>query len=164
MTKHDLDFENHSININHQLLKNKDGYYINEPKTKSGIRKVPMSDETEKAFKRVLKRKQKPMIKEIDGYRHFLFLLENGYPTHNATYKTLLLRMIKKYNKTHDVPLPHITPHTLRHTFCTRLAQKNMNPKNLQYIMGHSNITITLNLYAHASEVGANKEMRSMIA
>ena len=72
--------------------------------------------------------------------------------------------MIKKYNKTHDVPLPHITPHTLRHTFCTRLAQKNMNPKNLQYIMGHSNIVITLNLYAHASVIGANKEMRSMIA
>ena len=66
------------------------------------------------------------MIKEIDGYRHFLFLLENGCPAHNATYKTLLIRMIKKYNKTHDVPLPHITPHTLRHTFCTRLAQKNM--------------------------------------
>lgn len=62
------------------------------------------------------------------------------------------------------VPLPHITPHILRHTFCTRLAQKNMNPKNLQYIMGHSNIAITLNLYAHASEVGANKEIRSMIA
>ena len=117
-----------------------------------------------KAFKRVLKRKQKPMIKDIDGYRHFLFLLENGCPAHNATYKTLLIRMIKKYNKTHNVPLPHITPHTLRHTFCTRLAQKNMNPKNLQYIMGHSNITITLNLYAHASEIGANKEMRSMIA
>lgn len=111
LTKHDLDFENHSININHQLLKNKDGYYINEPKTKSGIRKVPMSDETEKAFHRVLKRKLKPMIKEIDGYRHFLFLLENGCPAHNATYKTLLIRMIKKYNKTHDVPLPHITPH-----------------------------------------------------
>ena len=75
-----------------------------------------MSDETEKAFHRVLKRKLKPMIKEIDGYRHFLFLLENGCPAHNATYKTLLIRMIKKYNKTHDVPLPHITPHTLRHT------------------------------------------------
>lgn len=104
------------------------------------------------------------MIKEIDGCRHFLFLLENGYPVHNVTYKTLLIRIVKKYNKTNDVPLPHITPHTLRHTFCTRLAQKNMKPKNLQYIMGHSNITITLNLYAHASEVGTNKEMRSMIA
>ena len=165
LTESDIDFEHKLINVDHQLLKVSGvGYHVETPKTKSGIRKVPMSDETEKAFKRVLKRKQKPMIKEIDGYRHFLFLLENGYPTHNATYKTLLLRMIKKYNKTHDVPLPHITPHTLRHTFCTRLAQKNMNPKNLQYIMGHSNITITLNLYAHASEVGANKEMRSMIA
>lgn len=164
LTKHDLDFENHAIHINHQLLKDKDGYYVNEPKTESGIRKVPMSDETEQAFKRVLKRKQKPVMKEIDGYRSFLFLLGNGYPAYSATYKKSLIQMIKKYNKTHDVPLPHITPHTLRHTFCTRLAQKNMNPKNLQYIMGHSNIAITLNLYAHASEVGANKEMRSMIA
>ena len=63
-----------------------------------------------------------------------------------------------------EEPLPKITPHILRHTFCTRLAQKNMNPKNLQYIMGHSSIMITLNLYAHASQTGANMEMRSLIA
>ena len=123
-----------------------------------------MSDETEKAFKRVLKRKQKPMIKEIDGYRHFLFLLENGYPVHNVTYKTLLIRMVKKYNRTHDIPLPHITPHTLRHTFCTRLASKNMNPKDLQYIMGHSNISITMNWYAHASIDTAKSEVQRLIA
>ena len=79
-------------------------------------------------------------------------------------YETILKRMVQKYNKTHKVKLPKITPHTLRHTFCTRLAQKNMNPKNLQYIMGHSNIMLTLNLYAHSSEIGANREMRSMIA
>ena len=48
--------------------------------------------------------------------------------------------------------------------YCTQLAQKNMNPKNLQYIMGHASITITLDLYAHASEAGANREMRSLIA
>ncbi|NMA67288.1 MAG: tyrosine-type recombinase/integrase [Clostridiaceae bacterium] len=39
----------------------------------------------------------------------------------------------------------------MRHTFCTRLANAGMNPKALQYVIGHSNITITLNLYAHAS-------------
>lgn len=70
----------------------------------------------------------------------------------------------KRKDKSHEIPLPKITPHTLRHTFCTRLAQKKMNPKNLQYIMGHSSITITLDLYAHASETGANVEMRSLIA
>ena len=79
-----------------------------------------------------------------------------------------IIYLIKKrklvYSIFFDNDIVNITPHTLRHTFCTRLAQKNMNPKNLQYIMEHSNITITLNLYAHASEVGANKEMRSMIA
>lgn len=71
LTRKDLDFTCHAVHINHQLLKDKDGYYINEPKTKSGIRNVPMSDETEKAFHRVLKRKQQPKVKEIDGYRHF---------------------------------------------------------------------------------------------
>lgn len=50
MIKKDLDFGNYTISINHQSLKDKNGYYIDEPKTKSGIRKVPMSEETEKAF------------------------------------------------------------------------------------------------------------------
>ena len=63
-----------------------------------------------------------------------------------------------------DNPLPHITPHTLRHTFCTRLASKNMNPKDLQYIMGHSNISITMNWYAHASIDTAKSEVQRLIA
>lgn len=164
LTKKDIDFEHHTISISHQLLKDKDGYYIDEPKTKSGIRKVPMSDETEQAIKRVLKRKQKPKIKEIDGYRDFLFLSVNSYPMQESNYRYTLKGIVKKFNKNHEEQLPNITPHILRHTFCTKLAQMNMNPKNLQYIMGHSSITITLDLYAHASEVGANKEMRRLIA
>ena len=55
-------------------------------------------------------------------------------------------------------------PHTLRHTFCTRLASKNMNPKDLQYIMGHSNISITMNWYAHASIDTAKSEVQRLIA
>ena len=81
-----------------------------------------------------------------------------------SSYKSALYGIFRKYNKSNKIPLPKITPHTLRHTFCTRLAQKKMNSKNLQYIMGHSSITITLDLYAHASETGANVEMRSLIA
>lgn len=165
LTKNDLDFKNHAIRITHQLLKDKDSFYIAEPKTKSGVHNVPMSEETEKAFHRVLKRKQKPKIKEIDGYRNFLFISPNGYPMQESSYKSVLNGVVKKYNKKHEkTPLPRITPHSLRHTFCTQLAQKNMNPKNLQYIMGHASITMTLDLYAHASEAGANKEMRSLVA
>ncbi len=164
LTAQDLDFENHTINIDHQLLRNQEGYYIETPKTKCGIRKVPMSEEAGKAFQRVLKRKKTGKGIVIDGYRNFLFLNQKGMPMTACYYTSTLRNIVKKYNKCHDEPLPKITPHILRHTFCTRLAQKNMNPKNLQYIMGHSSIMITLNLYAHASQTGANMEMRSLIA
>ena len=164
LTVQDLDFENHTLNIDHQLLRNQEGYYIETPKTKCGIRKVPMSEEAGKAFQRVLKRKKTGKGIVIDGYRNFLFLNQKGMLMTACYYTSTLRNIVKKYNKYHDEPLPKITPHILRHTFCTRLAQKNMNPKNLQYIMGHSSIMITLNLYAHASQTGANMEMRSLIA
>ena len=164
LTVQDLDFENHTLNIDHQLLRNQEGYYIETPKTKCGIRKVPMSEEAGKTFQRVLKRKKTGKGIVIDGYRNFLFLNQKGMPMTACYYTSTLRNIVKKYNKYHDEPLPKITPHILRHTFCTRLAQKNMNPKNLQYIMGHSSIMITLNLYAHASQTGANMEMRSLIA
>lgn len=57
---------------------------------------------------------------------------------------------MKKYNKFHaDKPLPNITPHVYRHTFCTNMVNAGMDVKVLQYIMGHSEIDVTLNIYTH---------------
>ena len=165
LTVKDLDFENRIINVDHQLLKNKEvGYYIETPITKSGIRQVPMSDEACMIFQRVLKNRRKPEPIIIDGYSDFVFLNQQGYPMTGANYTTTFGNLIKKYNKHHEDTLPNVTPHILRHTFCTRLANKNMNPKSLQYIMGHSNINITLNLYAHASIDGVKTELLRLIA
>ena len=100
----------------------------------------------------------------MDDMNFILFLNTAGNPMQESSYKSALYGIFRKYNKSNKIPLPKITPHTLRHTFCTRLAQKKMNPKNLQYIMGRSSIIITLDLYAHASETGANVGMRSLIA
>ncbi|MDC2929566.1 site-specific integrase [Clostridioides difficile] len=166
LTIADIDFKNEVINIDHQLLKSKElGYYIETPKTKSGIRQVPLSEETIKAFQRVIKSRPKKKPIEIDGHSDFVFVNTKGKPKVAIDYSTLFVRMVKKYNKHHeDTPLPHITPHTLRHTFCTRLASRNMNPKDLQYIMGHSNISITMNWYAHASIDTAKSEVQRLIA
>lgn len=165
LTVSDLDFENRIINVDHQLLRNKEvGYYIETPKTKSGVRQVPMSDEACQIFQKVLKERGKAETIVIDGYSDFVFLNQKGYPMTGAYYTSTFGNLVKKYNKNHEDKLPNITPHILRHTFCTRLANKNMNPKSLQYIMGHSNISITLNLYAHASLDGVKAEMTSLIA
>ena len=146
-------------------LTEEQGYYIETPKTKSGTRQVPLSRETIQAFQRVMKKRPKAKPFVIDGRGNFLFVNHKGKPKVAIDYNMLFVRMVKKYNKHHkDNPLPHITPHTLRHTFCTRLASKNMNPKDLQYIMGHSNISITMNWYAHASIDTAKSEVQRLIA
>ncbi len=72
--------------------------------------------------------------------------------------------LVKKYNKCHEVALPNVTPHTFRHTFCTNLANKGMNPNTLQYLMGHANITMTLGYNAHGSSVYAKAEMERLCA
>lgn len=165
LTVSDLDFENRIINVDHQLLRNKEvGYYIETPKTKSGVRQVPMSDEACRIFQKVLEERGKAETIVIDGYSDFVFLNQKGYPMTGAYYTSTFGNLVRKYNKSHEDKLPNITPHILRHTFCTRLANRNMNPKSLQYIMGHSNISITLNLYAHASLDGVKAEMVSLIA
>lgn len=161
LTDTDLDFENRFIRIDHQLLRStEDGYYIETPKTDSGFRQVPMTAAAYEAFKRVLKNRRgaKPII--IDGYAHFLFLNRDGLPKVGVNYDAMFQGLVKKYNKCHEEPLPKVTtPHTMRHTFCTKMANAGMNPKALQYIMGHANIVMTLNYYAHATFNSAKAEM-----
>ena len=82
-----------------------------------------------------------------------------------VNYESMFRGLVRKYNKTQKVALPKVmTPHTLRHTFCTTLANAGMNPKALQYIMGHSNINMTLNYYAHTTSETSITEMKRLIA
>ncbi len=160
-----LDFKNRQINVDHQLLRDTDiGYYVETPKTKNGIRQIPMSREVYQALKRVLKNRGNAAPFSVEGYKNFLFLKNDGMPKVSANYDSMLKGLVKKYNKQNKEQLPNITPHILRHTFCTRLANAGMNPKALQYIMGHANITMTLNYYAHATYDSAKAEMERLAA
>lgn len=161
----DLDFTGRLINIDHQLLRDSDeGYYIDTPKTKKGTRQIHMTDRCYDALKRVIAARGNVKTITVDGYTGFLFLTKNGSPKTASNYSSLFKNMVKKYNKTHKEQLPNITAHTFRHTFCTRMAEAGMNPKSLQYIMGHANITMTLGYYAHASSESAASEMQRIEA
>ena len=166
LTEADIDLDKQLINVDHQLLRSAEtGYYIETPKTKSGIRQIPMSEKVYEAFNRVLKRRRGAKAVTIDGYSNFLFLNRDGYPKTATNYDGMFRGLAKKYNKYHEEALPKVmTPHTLRHTFCTNMANAGMNPKALQYIMGHSNINMTLNYYAHATSDSAMAEMERLIA
>ena len=79
-----------------------------------------------------------------------------------GNYESMVRGLIKKYNKTYKDKLPNITPHSFRHTYCTNMANKGMNPNTLQYIMGHANITMTLGYYAHGTFQSAKAELERL--
>ena len=66
--------------------------------------------------------------------------------------------LLQKKNKIFfDLYLTH--PHVCRHTYCSNMAKSGMNPKALQYLMGHSDISVTLNTYTHVNLEDAREEV-----
>ena len=165
LTLSDIDMDKRIIFVNHQLLKDsKEGYYISPPKTKSGFRNIYMTNKVCTAFKNIIKKTDLKKEFEVQGYRNFLFMNGAGKPKTVADYDSMFRRISKKLNKINDKKIPDIiTPHTLRHTFCTNMANAGMNPKSLQYIMGHSSVSMTLNYYSHTSYDFAKKEMKRIM-
>lgn len=160
----DLDFEKRKIRVDHQLVRTREGKcYIEKTKTECGCRFIPMSDEVYQSFYNILshRKKQKKEIM-IDGYAGFILLDQRGQPKAAMHLEKVVQRMWEKYNKNNVIPLPKITPHVCRHTFCSNMAKSGINPKTLQHLMGHSEIGVTLNTYTHIKEEDAKAELEKL--
>ena len=162
LTKKDLDFKNRRIRVDHQLVRERGGkYYVEETKTSSGCRFLPMTDSIYQSLKNMLARR--PKVKKevvVDGYTGFIMLDKNGNLKVALHVENEMRWAMKKYKKLHpDRPLPNITPHVFRHTFCTNYANAGMDIKDLQYLMGHSDAGVTLNVYTHANYAHAADQM-----
>lgn len=161
LTVRDLDFKNEVIRIDHQLQRTRDmKYEIVSTKTTSGTRLLPMEEDVKDAFLRILKNRKKTKKEPtVDGYGGFLFLDKNGNPMVALHWEKYMQHAREKYNKEHLLQLPLITPHICRHSYCTNMANSGMNPKTLQYLMGHSDVSVTLNIYTHTGYDDAKKEL-----
>lgn len=73
----------------------------------------------------------------------FLWLDRSDNPMVAMHWEKYFQHICEKYNLIYKLQIPRITPHVCRHTFCSRMASARMNPKTLQYIMGHSDISVT---------------------
>ena len=165
LTKKNLDFENSRIIVDHQLQRTRDmKYIIEDTKTESGERMMPMIPEVKEAFQRILANRKNPKVEPmVDGYSGFLYLDKNGRPMVALHWEKYFQHIREKYNKIYRVQMPKVTPHVCRHTFCSNMAKSGMNPKTLQYIMGHSDISVTLNTYTHLNYDDAEEEMQKVV-
>ena len=165
LTRADLDFEARRIKVERQLTRTRHcEYYVEKPKTASGERYIPMTDEVYRAFQNAVQRRKQPKVELlIDGHTGFLFLDKDGKPKVAMHLEHVMKRIVDRYNEAHEDKLPSITPHVLRHTFCTEMANSGIDLKSLQYLMGHSDAGVTLNVYTHASYEAAENAMRKAV-
>lgn len=170
LTWNDINMKRRTISINHQLIYKNYGdgckFYISEPKTDAGSRVIPMSQAVYQAFIEV---KEQNMLLgrrstvEIDGYCNFVFINKNGQPFADNAVNSFLANIERAYNRKHsETPIPHLSAHILRHTGCTLFASAGMDVKTLQNIMGHSDASITMNVYNHNSFERTVKEMQRL--
>lgn len=164
LTISDIDFKEKVINIDHQLQRERNGkYVIVSPKTQSGNRKLPfdkIDDELELHLRNLVNNRQKPKKEPmVDGKAGFLVLDKNQNPTIALHWGKYFQHIRDKYNKIYKVQMPLVTPHVCRHTFATNMAKRGIAPKTLQYLMGHSDINVTLNVYTHIDFEGAKENL-----
>lgn len=168
LTWNDVDFENREISIDHQIiykkLNGKYVFYAESPKTESGIRKIPMTNSVYHALLQQKKQQFQTGTRTkvvIDGYADFVFSTKNNNPMMPGAVNSVLKNIVNKHNISADIKckLPHLSAHILRHTACTRMAEVGMDVKVLQYIMGHSRISVTMEVYNHISPERNRKEI-----
>ena len=161
LTEKDIDFENRLLTIDHQLQRKRDGtYLIVATKTNAGTRTLPLTDDVLECFRKIIEKRPVPKHEPtVDGMKGFLYLDKNENPMIALHWEHFFKHIRQKYDKKHDEPLPVITPHVCRHTYCSNMAKSGINPKALQYLMGHSDIGVTLNTYTHIGLDGARSEL-----
>ena len=150
----DIDFENKTLKVQRSMeYRYSVGVWrVGEPKSKSGYRTIPLTDEAIRILKEQKEKNKK--IKVISKeWAEQVFLCRKGEPIKNSTYDTALFKICDK------AEIKRFSMHVLRHTFATRCIEGGMMPKTLQKILGHSNIGITMNLYVHITEEEKQREI-----
>lgn len=167
-----------NISVNHTLVYYNKGdgngcsYAINTPKTKAGERSIPMMGFVKEAFLLEKKYQEETGIKckaSVDCYTDFVFVNRFGDVQNQATLNKAIRRIIRDcndevllYRKKEDpVLLPPFSCHSLRRTFTTRLCEEGVNIKVIQDILGHKDISTTLDIYTDVTKDLKKKEIVS---
>ena len=143
---------------------NKQVRRIQTTKTRAGDRTIPMLDEVYDAFISEYEFQQALGFCDevIDGYSGFVFSTTDGKLMSRQAVNNAIHRIVDDYNKEETqkaneenrkpLLIPQFSAHQLRHTFCTRFCENETNLKVIQSIMGHADITTTMDIYAECTQ------------
>lgn len=153
----DIDFQNHIIHIRRNVIHdpNNNRFITGGLKTSSGQRNIPMTQAVYELLMDIKDNKTRYKQKIVSfEFADHVFLNSNGNLSANSNYDKHLKKLCD------EAGIKRISMHTLRHTFATRCIESGMKPKTLQNILGHANISMTMDLYVHVTEDEKEKEMQ----
>ena len=166
----DIDFEKKEVSITHSLeyMLNEDrkaSWHVSTPKTSAGKRRIPLLKEVEDALLEEKENQERTGVTnndQVDGMTGFMFANRFGKLLLPNSVNRAIVRVSDAYNLEESVRaaregrepvlIPHFSAHHIRHTFATRLCEHESNLKVIQSIMGHADITTTMNIYAEATK------------
>jgi len=149
-----VDINNKVIHVYRTLVYVNNDYHLDTPKTASSRRDIPMLDNVVVLLKQRKKKQAEDRLllgdkwKAKEGLENLVFTTESGYPINRDMLKQEVNRVIDNIHKD-KVKFEHITPHTFRHTFATRCIENGMPPQVLKTLLGHSKLSMTMDLYSH---------------
>lgn len=175
----DVDFKNKCININRSLSCQYEAgvktVRLTAPKTHNSYRKIPFMGEAEEML--LFQKKKQDKIKKELGKRYrsdgefsdLVFVTSMGSPVFRHHAEKEVKKVVKAINEqeafdsVREQREPHyfedLYPHAIRHTFCSRCFQLNMNPKVVQKLMGHQHYSTTIDIYTHVMQDDINNEV-----
>ena len=171
LTWENVDLEDELITVDHSVSyykekgDNRSEYHVFKPKTEAGIRKIPMTDDVKETFKRLRTERDMyflPQMRPVEGLQDLIFRNRDGNIYNPASLNRVIKRIVNDYNADEELAaereqrdplfLPSFSNHVIRHTFCSRLCENEVNLKVIQEIMGHKDIETTMDVYAEISD------------
>ncbi len=154
------DIKANEIQIRRTITKNEHGVYVvgDSPKTSYGTRNIPMTDGIREVIAHQKKLNANFFGDKVISLSSPIFMTSWGNLLAVANVDRDIARICRAAG------IQKFTAHAFRDTFATRAVEANMKPKTLQEILGHADIGVTMNLYAHVMEETKVQEMNAVVA
>lgn len=161
LTWKDIDYINNVIHVTKTISRKEDGSYtVGTPKSKTGIRDIPITDAVKEILKSQ-KEKQRYIHGNVVDLQQRVFEGFGGKMVYNGVVNKAITNTLERM-RADGIKIEHFSAHALRDTFATRYIEQGGSPQVLKTILGHSSLSMTMDLYSHVLPNKKQEEMDSI--